>query len=176
LKRVVIIGSGGHGRVVYDAIKKRGNLIIVGFVDEKLPVGSLVIDNCNVILGQKDLNKLSEITDYFIIAIGDNKIRHTIFLEASKYSNPISVIHPSAYVADDAEINEGTIVLSNSTISTGVIIGKNSIINSNVVVDHDSTIGMNVHLKIGTLIGSNSRVSDFETTNIGESIPEFSDK
>ncbi len=176
MKRIVIIGSGGHGRVVYDAIQMCGDLSIVGFIDQNLAVGTKIIDDCKVVLSQDELFKLPEITDFFIVAIGNNKIRYSVFLEASKYSTPITIIHPSVSIASDVEIKEGTLILSNSTISTGVRIGANTIINSNVVVDHDSNIGMNVHLKIGTLIGSNSVVSDFSTTNIGEVILEFSAK
>ena len=171
MKRIVIIGSGGHGRVVYDAIQMCGDLSIVGFIDQNLAVGTKIIDDCKVVLSQDELFKLPEITDFFIVAI-----RYSVFLEASKYSTPITIIHPSVSIASDVEIKEGTLILSNSTISTGVRIGANTIINSNVVVDHDSNIGMNVHLKIGTLIGSNSVVSDFSTTNIGEVILEFSAK
>ena len=176
MKRIVIIGSGGHGRVVYDTIQKCGELNIVGFIDQKLPVGTSIIDDCKVVLSQNELEKLSDISDFFIVAIGNNNVRNSVFLEASNYCKPITIIHPSVSIARDVEIKEGTLILSNSTISTGVKIGENTIINSNVVIDHDSNIGKNVHLKIGTLIGSNSTISDFLTTNIGENVLEFSTK
>ena len=82
-KKVVIIGTGGHSKVVADIIIKSGDKLI-GFLDDNLEVGSKIIENYQV-LGkiEKCLDLQKEKKElYFIIAIGDNHIREEIY---SKY-------------------------------------------------------------------------------------------
>ncbi len=175
MKKIIIIGAGGHGKVVFDAIQKLGSFKVVGFVDANLPLGTLVVDQQKVLVNQSNLSAIQNLADCFIVAIGNNKIRQEIFEEALQYCEPATIIHPKASIGHTTNIGEGTVILSNVTISSNTTIGKNVIINANTVVDHDCTIGNDVHLKIGTLVGSNSKISDFTLTNIGEIIKEFSE-
>lgn len=176
MRRIVIIGAGGHGKVVYDTIMRLSDFEIVGFVDQNMPINSEIIDGCRVILSQSELSKLPLLTDCFVVAIGNNEIRNKIFSEASNFSVPATIVHPQAFVGADVQLQEGSVIFANSTITSGSSIGKNTIINANVVVDHDCKIGSHVHLKIGALIGSNSIISDSTTIQIGEVVSEFSIK
>ena len=55
MRRIVIIGAGGHGKVVYDTIMRLSDFEIVGFVDQNMPINSEIIDGCRVILSQSEL-------------------------------------------------------------------------------------------------------------------------
>lgn len=174
-KRIVIIGAGGHGKVVCEAILKSKQYDIIGFVDASIPVGEEIYAGIKVILTQNELSKISEIADFFIVAIGNNAIRNEIFSQLSISVSPATIIHPEAVVATDVKIEAGTVVLAKSVISAGAKVGKNSIVNAGSIIDHDVVIGNNVHLSIGSLIGSNSKVKDFSTTQLGFVLQPFAE-
>jgi acetyltransferase EpsM len=172
--KIVIIGAGGHGKVVCEAILSSGQFNIAGFVDSKKEVGSTVFNNLKVIVSQENLKNSKDFADYFIVAIGNNKIREKIYNEALKYLIPATIIHPSAIVEKSAMLKKGVICLANAVVSSSSIIGENTIINANVVVDHECVIGDHVHLSIGTLVGSNSQIANGFVSSIGAKIDAFS--
>ena len=53
----------------------------------------------------------------------------------------VPVIDPSADVADDAVIGDGSTVGENANVETGVVIGNNSTIDANVTVNKDAELG-----------------------------------
>ncbi|MFM2226355.1 MAG: hypothetical protein RJA07_2557 [Bacteroidota bacterium] len=172
--RLIIIGAGGHAKVVYETLIAEGKYEVVGFVDANLSVGTIVINGLKILFTQSELQKTITVADFFIVAIGKNEIRAKLYSEMIKYLKPAIVIHPKSYISDSAIINNGTVCLANSTINTLSEIGENTIVNCGVVIDHETKIGNHVHLSIGCNIGSNSIVNDFTTVKIGESIPSFS--
>lgn len=172
--RIVIIGAGGHGKVVYEAILSSGQFNVIGFIDSKIEVGTVVINNVKVIISQDNLMKAKDIADYFIVAIGNNKIREKIYNEALKYLLPATIIHPNAFIEKSAILKNGVVCLANAVVSSDSIIEENTIVNVSVVVDHECKIGANVHLAIGTLVGSNSVIADGYFSAIGERIETFS--
>jgi len=172
--RIILIGAGGHGKVLIDAITLQGKYEIVGFVDSALSVGSEICENYKVILSQNELSKLNNVADFFIIAIGNNSIREKLYYEAQKYIKPATIIHPSAIIGSSVSIEEGSVVLANTVINTYSSVGKNTIVNTAAIIDHECKIGSHVHLSIGTLVGSNSIITDNTTTQIGQHINSFS--
>ena len=172
--KIIIIGAGGHGKVVCDAILAEDKYELLGFVDDALPVGTHILNGFKVIESQKNIAQLKGKVDYFVVGIGSNKVRDRIFNLAVEYFNPGAVIHPKALLASGAAIGPGSVVLANAVINTAAIVGVNSIINVGVVVDHDCKIGDNVHLTIGTMIGSSSVVGNFYSSAIGEKVASFS--
>ena len=154
-KSVVIIGAGGHARVVADIVKKSGDKV-VGFLDDfNTGDGILgVIDDCT-----KYADGCS-----FVIAIGSNKVRSAI---AKKYSGLkfYTAVHPAAVISENVTIGSGTVVMANAVINSGAVMGEHAIINTASVVEHDNSIGDYVHISPGaTLCGT---VSVGEGTHIG---------
>ncbi len=144
-KEVIVIGAGGHGRVVSDIIKQSGDKVL-GFLDDadikKLPM-----------LGKiRDCVKYKD--KYVIIAIGNNEIRRKI---AEQYSmlNYYTAIHPSAVISPDVKIGEGSCVMPLAVINNAATIGKHSIINTHATIEHDCAIGDFVHISpSATLCGT----------------------
>lgn len=167
---LIIIGAGGHGKVVYDAVKSQSIYTIAGFADLNLPVGSVVIDNASVICHQNDLLSLKDNIDCFIVAIGNNNIRLELFNKMASVFKPATIIHSSAVLGTNVVIGEGTVVLANTLLNTNCKVGKNSIINSGTIVDHDAVIGDHVYLKLGTIVCNDVHVQDFTTSLPGEVI------
>ena len=125
MKKVIIIGAGGHARVIADIIKLNGD-IVYGFLDDK---GQENIHELKILGGIDDINRFLEKDCYFIVAIGNNQIRYEIM---TKYSNAIwyTAIHPAAVIANDVEIGSGTAIMANAVINTGSKIGRGVIINT----------------------------------------------
>lgn len=172
--KIIIIGAGGHGKVVCDAILAQGTFEVVGFVDASLPVNTSVFQSYKVIAEQSKINSLNTIAEFFVVAIGNNKIREELSVIAAKVMKPAIVIHPSATIAITASVGEGAVILANAVVNADAMISENTIVNSGVIVDHDCKIGKYVHLSIGTMVGSNSAVADYVTTSIGQKINSFS--
>lgn len=145
MKKVIIIGSGGHSKVVIDILLRDKKLEIVGILDdnyEKLEYKQ--------ILGIDILGSTKLIQDFgndysYIIAIGDNKIRRDIF---KKYSSLkyITAIHPSAIIGENVELGEGTVIMPRAVINSYSKIGAHCILNSGSIVEHDSKIENFVHI------------------------------
>lgn len=157
-KNVIIIGAGGHGKVIADIIIKSGDKV-VGFLDDNLERGTKVIEQYVIIGKINDCIKLQEDKSLlFIIAIGNNYIRKDIY---EKYKlNYYTAIHPTAVIGIQVNIGEGTVVMANACINSNTTIGKNCIINTGAIIEHDNIIEDYVHISPNaTLCG---------TVNIGK--------
>mgnify|MGYP000604641506 FL=1 len=152
MKKIIIIGSGGHAKVVADIILTREkelneDLKIIGFLDDNFK--NLRYDNIfNIpILGDlSSIEKFSNNKDYFfIIAIGSNKVREKISKKYPKL-NYYTTIHPKSIISREVEIGAGTVVMANVVINPASTIGKHCIINTSSVVEHDSKLGDYVHI------------------------------
>ena len=132
---ILIIGAGGHSKVIIDIIHELNNYNIVGIYDD---------NKTGYFSGIKIIGKIAEIdnkkSEYFIIGIGNDKIRKKI---ADEYHQLkwATLIHPKTIIAKKAIIKEGTVVCAGAIIQTEVEIGKHCIINTNCNIDHESTIG-----------------------------------
>lgn len=171
--RIIIVGAGGHGKVVCDAVLTQNNYELVGFLDGSVAVGNEIVKGFKVLETPENIDKLADAADYFIIAIGNNKIREKFFKLSSQFLKPAVIVHPSAVVGIEVIIGEGSVILGNAVINAFSSIGNNSIINSGVVVDHECKIGNHIHLSIGTMVGSNSEIADYHTSLIGSRIEPF---
>lgn len=168
MKDIVIIGAGGHAKVIADIILKRKELLnekinIVGFLDDgyKNLKYNKIFDI--PILGDTSLiENLEKNKKYnYIMGIGSNEVRKKIY---SKFPtlNYYTAIHPTAVIGLDVSIGKGTVVMSNVVVNSGTRIGDHCILNTGSIVEHDNTVGNYSHLSpnsilCGTItIGENS--------------------
>ena len=173
-KKVVIVGAGGHAKVVADAILQLEEFELVGFVDANVPMGNLVFNDLKVICTQNDIDSLHGKIDCLAMGIGNLAVRQKLSIELSDTFQWTSVIHPKATVARNCEIGRGAVVLANAVVSSETKIGDFCIIDAGTIVDHEAQIGDFCHLSIGTLVGSNSLIDERTKTELGQIIPPFS--
>jgi len=151
----MIVGAGGHGRVVADAA---GTPYV--FLDDERKHESVVGT-------LSDLSTVQEQGDFVIVAIGDNQTR----LQAlENITNVATVIHHSAVVSTLAAVNEGTVVLANAVVNTGATVGRGCIINTGATVDHDCILRDGVHIAPGAHLGGNVTVGELSWIGIGASV------
>jgi len=142
MKKLYIIGAGGHGRVVYDIAFSLG-YTDVAFLDDH--------STADAVEGKvADYEKFKE-TAVFFVAIGNNAIRKAIserLLQAN--ATLVSLVHPSAVVGSNVSIGKGTVVMPNAVINNSAVISDGVIINTAATVDHDSLIGPYSHISVGS--------------------------
>lgn len=163
-KKVIIIGAGGHAKVVADIIEKSGDQII-GFLDDRIEKGTKVIGDYKVIgnLNNKCQLSITNSNYEFIIAIGNNQTRK----EISNTPNLkfYTAIHPSAQIGLDVEIKEGTVIMANACINSSAKIGKHCIINTGAIIEHDNKIEDFVHISPNVSLGGTVKIG--ENTHVG---------
>lgn len=175
MKNIVIIGSGGHAKVIADIILKRKEILkdelnIVGFLDDNFQ-NLKYKEIFNIpILGNTCLVKNFKDKNYsYIIGVGSNLIREKI---AEKYMNLkyYTAIHPNAVIGNEVIIKEGTVIMANAVINSGSVIGKHSIINSSSIIEHDNIIGDFVHISVGAKLAGTVNIEKRTWIGIGASI------
>ncbi|MDO5296804.1 MAG: acetyltransferase [bacterium] len=143
MHKVIIIGAGGHGKVVADAVIQSG-AEVVGFLDDDLGCEG------RLLLGRPWLGTLENIAAYaaqgcrFIIAIGHNKTRKKI-AEAHNV-NYYTAVHPRAVIAPEVSLGAGTVVMAGAIVNAGASVGGHCILNTSCVVEHDNRLGDFVHI------------------------------
>ena len=169
-KKVVIIGAGGHAKVIVDIIEKSQD-IVLGFLDDNIEKGTIIANN-------EDLKVIGDLNDRFslpvthsdlefVIAIGDNKRRKEVAEKNVPNIKFYTAIHPSTNIGIDVSIEEGTVIMANSCINASAKIGKHCIINTGAIIEHDNIIKDYVHVSPNaTLCGT---VTVGELTHIGAS-------
>ena len=163
-KKVVIIGAGGHAKVIADIIEKSGDEI-VGFLDDNKEIGTTIINEYKVIgdLNNRFTMAVTKENLEFIIAIGDSKKREEI--SHSPNLKFYTAIHPSAQIGLDVEIQEGTVIMANACINSSAKIGKHCIINTGAIIEHDNIIEDFVHISPNVALGGTVKIG--ESTHVG---------
>lgn len=165
-EKMVIVGAGGHAKVIADIIRQNGKYEIVGLVDglDKEGFGGLEIigdDSCLDNLLQQGIRKA-------FIAVGDNHIRRRLFETAQNIGfEMINVVSRQAIVSPEVKMGEGNVVMPGAVINVDTVIQNGCIVNTNCSIDHDGKIGNFVHVAPGAAIAGNVAVGDGTFCGIG---------
>lgn len=166
---LLILGCGGHGRVVADTALEAGYQSIA-FLDDNPPLaeGRLAFP----VLGP--LSMLTAFANQWpcaIAALGDSARRLALFeqLRLARFSTP-SLIHPSAIISRGATIGEGVFVAAGAIINTGARIAEAAIINTGARIDHDCDIGTATHIAPGATLSGTVTVGAGSWVGTGVSV------
>ncbi|WP_182858753.1 acetyltransferase [Oceanobacillus picturae] len=162
--KLILIGAGGHSKVVQDIIAENKDLKLHAILDDSL-YETVEVDDV-IYSSTRMLDSLQQEDYKYCIAIGSNHIRKKIFEKLSIPMNQyITLIHPSAVISKTAKIGNGTVVMPNVVINADSVIGNQTIINTGSIVEHDNLLKDYVHVSpSATLTGT---VSVGEGTHIG---------
>lgn len=180
--RLVIIGAGGHGQVVFSMVKTLKKYLTIDgkynllFLDDRYKqvkdLKQTYGTNTYSILGMCSdfVNYIDENTEFYP-AFGDNKVRLEWEQKIEQAGGKLaSIIHPTAYIADSVIIKEGTVVLPYAIINTGCIIGKACIINVGAIVEHGCVINDACHINSGAIVMAENCVPKYTKVDSGEVI------
>lgn len=157
-KKLIILGSGGYGRTVYDIAEQLGySITVLDDGDEEHPLASFS-------------SYIDDDTE-FIPAFGNNEFRLQWINRIEEADGKLAtLLHPSAYVSPKAQVSSGCVVLPGSIVNTGSIVGKGCIINLGATVDHDVVIEDGAHLCVRCIVKGENRISCCEKIEAGEII------
>jgi UDP-perosamine 4-acetyltransferase len=154
---VVMIGAGGHARVVYEAMRLSG-LTAVGAVSLDSPKVGFPL---RILGDDKYLEGLPRSTS-LVMGVGGSHstaLRQRLFENAKSLGfSFLTIVHPIANVASDAVLGEGCQIMAGAMVQVGVRLGANVIINTGAVVDHDGQIGDHAHIAPGAALAGDVTV------------------
>lgn len=161
-KPIIIFGAGGHASVLIE-ILQLNQCKIIGVVDPKIEEGKTHY-SVPVISFKKFLSNYKPDDIDLVNGIGmmpDSSSRQdlTVELKGLKYRFK-TVIHPSATIASNVEINEGVQIMAGVVIQPNVRVGTDTIINTSSSIDHDCKIGSNCHIAPGVVLSGGVVISD----------------
>ncbi len=146
VNKLMILGAGGHGRVVAEIAQLSGKYTDIAFLDDKAPEASFpypYMGNCEAFLDY--------LTDYdCFIAIGNASIRRRFQTEVEEAKGRIvTLIHPATIISKDVTIGKGTVIMAGAIVNTGAKIGDGVILNTASSVDHDCVVEDFCHVSVG---------------------------
>ena len=169
---IVIIGAGGHCKLVIDILVKNGRYRILGLLDQEKPKGYDVL-GCEVIGKITDFRKLLPADCNVFIAIGSGVIRNAIAEDIKNVRKDIkfpSVIHPSAIIGEEVTIGEGVSVSAGVIVNPSARIHPFALINTKASIGHDSRVCLSCTIGPGVTIGGNVKIDGFTTVGMGANI------
>lgn len=166
---ILIVGAGGHARVVADLVRLSGTYRICGFLDDNAPERRGSAYEASTILGGIEaLPELRGQVAHAVIAIGDNDARLGVAEQLAAHGYSLAtLIHPTATVAASAVIGPGTVIMAGAIINAATVIGGNVIINTAATVDHDCRIADGAHIGPGTHLGGHITVGRAALLGVG---------
>lgn len=159
MKRLLIVGAGGHGRSVAEAVLAAGSYKVVGFVDDAASalqhVWALPVFGATA-----DLTSYREYADVAIVAMGNNRLREELHGRLTVAGFELAtVVHPKAVVSPRAVIGAGCAIMAGAIVGTEAQLGAGVIVNCGAVVDHDCRVddfghlGVNAAMSGGSVLG-----------------------
>jgi len=163
MKRIILIGGGGHCKSVIDVIEQEGKFIIAGIVDKPEKKGTNVF-GYSVIGDDSNLGSLAKKYKYALITVGQIKSplpRIKLFNLAidAGFILP-SIISPNAYVSQHTSIGIGVVVMHDALINANTTIGDNCIINSKALIEHDCQIFKHCHISTNVTVNGGVTVEE----------------
>lgn len=156
---LLIIGAGGHGRVLADAALAMRQWQSIAFVDDRVDVQS--VSGVPWLGTSADLERLAQDYRAAAVGIGDARARLQLLERCGQIGFALpQIVHPSAVVSSFASLGDGTVVFAQAAINAGTVVGRGCIVNTGATVDHDCELGDGVHvcpgahLAGGVIVGS----------------------
>jgi len=169
LAELIIIGMGGHSKVVTDIARLNGYKIL-GYLDDKEPVDR------GMYLGRVEtLPRWVRDGVSFVIAIGNNLVRKAI---VEKYEGLgleyVKLVHPAAIIGSGVEIFGGSVVMPGAIINADAKIGEHVIVNTGAVIDHDCVVRDFVHVAQGAVLAGGVTVGSCGHVEVGVRVKGWS--
>jgi sugar O-acyltransferase (sialic acid O-acetyltransferase NeuD family) len=176
-KRVIVIGAGGHGRSVAEAILLLGRDQLAGFVDDGAGTDAKIW-RYPVLGTTASLRAHRGSADSVVVAIGNNAVRETLHACVREAGFELfSVIHPTAFVSPSAMLGAGCAVMAGAVVGTEARLGEGVIVNCGATVDHHCKVeafghlGVNACMAGGSVLGHGAWIQAGGALGYGVKVP-----
>jgi sugar O-acyltransferase (sialic acid O-acetyltransferase NeuD family) len=169
---LLIVGAGGHGRVVADIAFQSGRWESIAFLDDRFPDARQVFQW--MVLGKiYEANQFRENYPEAIIAIGANSLRLGIQKKMSQLGFQFPVlIHPDASVSQFTSLGAGTVICPQAAVIIGSKVGLGVIINTGASIGHDCSLEDGVHVAPGVRLAGRVSIGECSWIGIGATVKE----
>ena len=161
MKKIILIGGGGHCKSVMDVIEQEKKYKIYGIIDKPEFLGTKIL-KYKVIGNDLDLKSFAKEVKNALITVGQiksAKLRVKLFKLAKKAGFILpSIISPNSYVSKHSKIGNGSIVMHHAIVNANTSIGDNCIINSKALIEHDCSISNHCHISTSTTINGGVKI------------------
>jgi UDP-perosamine 4-acetyltransferase len=156
---VLILGAGGHGKVILDILRAAGEHKVVGFIDADRSLAGTSVNGVPVLGPPNLLPKLRAKVKGAIVAIGANHTRRSYAAMVREHDMElVNAIHPSAVVSPTARLGSNVAICAGACVCVDARLGDSVIVNTAAVVDHECEVGEAVHVCPGALLAGRVRV------------------
>jgi UDP-perosamine 4-acetyltransferase len=171
---LIIIGNGGHAKIVIDILEERGDYNILGIITknkgDEIGIGGYPI------LGNDSLLKelFNNGVKFAVLGVGgytDNSLRKRIYKNLKKIGfQIISAIHPTASLSKTVFMGEGNVIFSGVVINPYARLGNNIIIATGSTIDHDSVIKDHSFISAGVTVGAETKIEEEVLLALGSKV------
>lgn len=179
-KKVIIIGGEGNGGVIASCIednRRRFNDLeweVAGFLND-FEKGK-TINGYPVLGGTDEIEKFLNGDYFFMYAIhmiGRNvkseEVFNTMRIPLDRFA---TIIHRTAFVADNATLEPGVFIMSNCYIGPAAKIGYCTLVMSNALIGHNTTVGPLCHFSVGSITSSYVTIGKVSDVTLGAKVLE----
>jgi UDP-perosamine 4-acetyltransferase len=175
MNSIVLVGGGGHAKVIvsilrklgcftilgYTALEDGGNLMGIPFLGSDTKIAQLANEHGN-------LNAVLAVGQ-----VGLGNLRSSLWerLRVLPLSFP-PIVSPKAIVNEEVAISEGAVVMDGAVVNSGASLGRGVIVNTNSTIEHDVMLGEWVHVAPGATISGGVTVGDFSMIGAGATVIE----
>lgn len=174
MKKLIVIGAGGHARSVLDIVLNNRQYKIIGCIDNVFPHKKNVENMKDIpIIGTDECLQryFNEGIKYIFVAIGDNSLRKKLMQYALDIGfELVNIISKSAIISTRAILGKGICVMPGAVININCVVGNGCVINTNCSLDHDCTLGEYCHIAPGVSLSGSVTVGEGTQIGTGSSV------
>ena len=163
MRKLILVGGGGHAKSVIDVIEAQGEYLINGIVDRAEKVNNTVL-GYTIVAADSQLESLIKNDQYFLVTLGQltsAKLRIELYERITGLGGKMAtIVSPLARISSHAKIGQGTVVMHHALINAGARVGNNVIINTRALVEHDAAVGNHCHLATGGIVNGDVSIGD----------------
>lgn len=167
--RLFVFGSGGHAKVIIEAVRARSPRREIVIVDDSEAARSRSIFGIAVSGGRELLDQDSRAP--VALAIGDNRLRYNLMTWLTERGRNIeAVVHPAAALAESVALGAGAFVSAGAVAIADARVGRGAIINTGATVDHDCIIGEAAHIAPGAHLCGSVEIGERTLIGVGAAV------
>lgn len=165
MKRVVIIGAGGHGREVAEILRHQSQqsngLSLLGFIDEDSSLHHQLIDDLPILGDWTWFDGIGRSEVAVICGLGSPQITRRLAQQAASIDLAfVSAISPLAHVSPFAKLGKGIVMFPHAIANTGSFLGDHCVLNVGATISHDTRVGRYVNINPGAHLAGNVSIGE----------------
>lgn len=169
MRGILVLGAGGHGKVVADILCCAGTRVL-GFLDDDPETWGMTRLGLPVLGGITTYREY--LPDGLVLGVGDVAARGLIVESLGQHARGLwrNAIHPRAIVARSVRLGRGVTIMAGAVVNSDSVLGDHSVINTGATVDHDCTIGEYAHIGPGAHLAGGVHIGREAFVGIGASV------